>query len=91
MTTAERAPSAQCALLDSSLPHVWIPTRTFSAYPVHLAVALWLDDNVAKVSILVTVPLALQLRTQLTDIWPTLLLLSWQCIAVCAATVASCC
>ena len=59
-----------------------MPIWTIVAYPVHFAIAMWLDDNAAKVSILVMVPLALQLRPQLADVWPNLLLLSWQCTAV---------
>ena len=55
---------------------------TLYADPMHFVVALRLDDNAAKVSVLFMVPLVLQLRTQLTDVWPTLLLLSWQRTAV---------
>ena len=50
---------------------------TLCANPMHSAIALRLDDNAAQVSISVLVPLALQLRTQLTDVWSILLLLSW--------------
>ena len=85
------APSASCAVLDYCFPCMWEPIRTLAASPVHFTIALRLDDNAAKVSVLFVVPLALQLKIQLTDFWPTLLLLSWQCTALCAAAVASCC
>ena len=64
-----------------------MPIRTIFAHPMDFAVALRLDDNAAKVSILVMVPLALHFKSQLTDVWPTLLLLSWQYTAVCAVAV----
>ena len=68
-----------------------MPIWTLSADPMHSAAAFRLDDNAAQVSISDLVPLALQLRSQLTDVWSILLLLSWQCTAVCAAAVSSCC
>ena len=82
VTRTEGAASAMRAMCDCCFPSVWMPVRTVSTSPVHFAAAFWLDDNAAKVNVLFVVPLVLQLRTQLTDVWPALLLLSWQYTAV---------
>ena len=81
-TRTERAPSAVGATLNYCCPHVWMPVWTVTADPMHFAAAFRLDDNAAEASVFVMVPLALQLRSQLTDVWPALLLPRWQCTAV---------
>ena len=47
---------------------MWMPIWTLSADPMHFAAAFQLDGNAAKVSILFTVPLALQLRTGAAEV-----------------------
>ena len=92
LTTTERAPSAIATTAYSYFPCLQVPIGTLSAGPTHFAAVFRRHDNAAKVSILSMVPLVLQLRNELTDVWPSLLLLlSWQCTAVCAAAVVSCC
>ena len=59
-----------------------MPVWTVTADPMHFAAAFRLDDKAAEVSVFVMVSLALQLRSQLTDVWPALLLPRWQCTAV---------
>ena len=75
---AEEAPCATSSRIDYCLPSVQMSIWTSGLTdPVHLEVAVWLDDRAAKVGVLLIVPLALQLWTQAADVWTTLLLVSW--------------
>ena len=52
---------------------------TLTAGPPDLGLGLWLDDNVAKVSIVGMVKLALQKRAEEADVWPRLLIWGKSC------------
>ena len=62
---------ASCAAVNSRRPSVLMPIRTLVADPVHFAVGLRLDEDVAKVGIAGMVPLALQQWAEQADTWTT--------------------
>ena len=47
---------------------------TLTTGPPDLAIGLWLDDNIAKVSIVGMIPLALQKRAEEADVWTCLII-----------------
>lgn len=54
---------------------MWVSIWTLSADPVHLAIAARGDGDGSKMGISAVVPLALQLKAELTDVWTSLLLI----------------
>ena len=63
---------ASTPAVDSALPLVRQTNRAAVTDPQNLPVAARFNGNIAKVSVLAVVPLALQLWAELTDIWPLL-------------------
>ena len=62
---------ALCAALHSCLPDMRPSRWTIGAGPCDPSAALWLHLDAAKQSIVVRVPLLLQLGAELTDVWQT--------------------
>ncbi len=60
---------ASCAVIHSRLPNMRVSCWTVGARPFDLQAAVWLDLDAAKQSIVVWVPLLLQLGPELTDVW----------------------
>lgn len=61
---------ACCPAEYSGLPYVWVTIWASVTHPLCCLVAIRLDDKAAKMSIGSLVPLLLQVRLQMADIWP---------------------
>jgi len=75
---------ASCAVMHTGLPDMQVSCWTVGAEPHDFQVAVRLDLDAAKQNIVVGVPLLLQMRAELTDVWQAwlkmlALLLLWTC------------
>ena len=83
-----RAFGAACAAIHTCLPDMRASCRTVGAGPHDFQAAAWLHLDAAKLSIVVRMPVLLQLGLELTDVWQArlykldLLLLSMCCCGV---------
>ena len=72
---------AVVSVIDRCFPQVQKPVWALITIPEGFAVAVRSDDDVAKVSVLVMVPLSLQTGLETADGWAALLL-SWYAFTV---------
>ena len=90
-----RALGASCAAIHSCHPDMRASCWTLGARPHDFQAAAWLDLDAAKQSIVVRMPLLLQLGAELTDVWQARLdkldlLLLWMCCCGTAIVSRSC-
>ena len=67
------AATANGSVSNSCLPYMCMPIRAILAGPLHLGIRHWIDDFVANANICNCIPLLLQMRRKLADIWAPVL------------------